>query len=560
MKNILKLSVAALALSFSVSSCIQEINPQSSTVTKDQAANAPGAFNNFVSSITNSLCGKNLYGSKVSSYPWDYGMPTFFLQRDVMGNDIAIGGGNNWYVTWYSCGTGLGPGYAYCQAPWTIYYSWIKNCNNVISLAGEEPEDEFKTGAGIAYAMRAMFYMDLARMFAQETYGDNPQAPTVPITTEKTTGEEAQHNPRATNEEMWKFIIEDLNKAEEYLAGYKRENVYTPDLSVVYGLKARAYLVMEDWANAKTYAKNAYSMNDYKIMSAEQYTSRNDGFNTPNSAWMFGVTFQTSDPCMTDNDADSSWGSWMILEVTGSECGYAADYGGPMYIDRHLYESMPDTDCRKKCFIDFAIDEETEFGSDEMIEELSKYSDVPEGLLITADAADGYVGGLSLKFRPKGGEHNNQYIGFNVAVPMMRVEEMYLIEAEAAGMLNESDGVNLLKAFAAHRDPAYVYGNHTDQYKVGDPLTTFQLECWWQRRAEFWGEGMATFDIKRLNRGIIRSYPGTNHCEGYRWNLLDGHPVWMDLCIVQTETNYNQDCVNNPTPLKPSADSDEYKW
>lgn len=85
-----------------------------------------------------------------------------------MGQDIAIEDtGNDWYSTWYGCGTGLGPQYLVCQIPWTYFYSWIKNCNTVISLAGDEPSEEHKHGAGIAYAMRAMFYMDLASMFAQ---------------------------------------------------------------------------------------------------------------------------------------------------------------------------------------------------------------------------------------------------------------------------------------------------------------------------------------------------------------------------------------------------------
>ena len=44
---------------------------------------------------------------------------------------------------------------------------------------------------------------------------------------------------------------------KDLLAGYNRSDVYTPDLSVVYGLKARAYLTMEDWANAEKYAKQA---------------------------------------------------------------------------------------------------------------------------------------------------------------------------------------------------------------------------------------------------------------------------------------------------------------
>ena len=34
----------------------------------------------------------------------------------------------------------------------------------------------------------------------------------------------------------------------------------------------------------------------------------------------------------------------------------------------------------------------------------------------------------------------------------------------------------------------------------------------------------------------------------------------MNLCIVQTETNYNQACVSNPTPIQPTEDSPEKVW
>jgi hypothetical protein len=84
---------------------------------------------------------------------------------------------------------------------------------------------------------------------------------------------------------------------------------------------------------------------------------------------------------------------------------------------------------------------------------------------------------------------------------------------------------------------------------------------------ELWGEGFATFDIKRLDKKVIRSYEGTNHPSGYRWNSDvyktnngNNYPEWMDWCIVQSETNYNASCTNNPTPTKPSADSSEHKW
>jgi hypothetical protein len=563
MKNIVKLFSIATAGLMLMTGCIKEIDPQNSTITAGQAGNAPGSFDNFVTAITNSLAGSFTYSGS-SQYPYDYGYPSFFLQRDVMGQDIAVEDtGNEWYTTWYGCGTGLGPQYAVSQVPWTYYYGWIKSCNTVLSLAGEEPAEDKRTGAGIAYAMRAMFYMDIARMFATKTYAKDPSGITVPLVLENTTLSDLASNPRATNEVMWAQILSDLDKAETYLTGYDRSDVYTPDVSVVYGLKARAYLTMEDWSKAEEYAKKA--QNGYTAMTENEFTSRTSGFNTPNSSWIFGLTFKADDANILQNDGDSSWGSQMIIEVSASQCGYASNYGTPKRIDYHLYQTIPESDFRKKSFIDFAIDEMNE--GDALIA-LSEYSDAPEGILTTAQGTgSGLVGGLEVKFRPKDGIHDNQYQAFTVAVPLMRVEEMMLIEAEAAGMQSEARGMDLLTSFAKSRDPQYVYGTHTSESYGSSYATAFQNEVWWQRRVELWGEGFATFDIKRLDKGIIRSYAGTNHPSGYQWNYgiydtNDGnlYPNWMDLCIVQTETNYNTACVNNPTPLKPTGDSPEYNW
>lgn len=563
MKNIVKLFSIATAGLMLMTGCIKEIDPQNSTITAGQAGNAPGSFDNFVTAITNSLAGSFTYSGS-SQYPYDYGYPSFFLQRDVMGQDITIEDtGSEWYTTWYGCGTGLGPQYAVSQVPWTYYYGWIKSCNTVLSLAGDEPAEDKRTGAGIAYAMRAMFYMDIARMFATKTYAKDPSGITVPLLLENTTLSELASNPRATNEVMWAQILSDLDKAETYLAGYDRSDVYTPDVSVVYGLKARAYLTMENWSKAEEYAKKA--QNGYTAMTENEFTSRTSGFNTPNSSWIFGLTFKADDANILQNDGDSSWGSQMIIEVSASQCGYASNYGTPKRIDYHLYQTIPESDFRKKSFIDFAIDEMDE--GDALIA-LSEYSDAPEGILTTAQGTgSGLVGGLEVKFRPKDGIHDNQYQAFIVAVPLMRVEEMMLIEAEAAGMQSEAKGIELLTSFAKSRDPQYVYGTHTSESYGSSYATAFQNEVWWQRRVELWGEGFATFDIKRLDKGIIRSYAGTNHPSGYQWNYgiydtNDGnlYPNWMDLCIVQTETNYNTACVNNPTPLKPTGDSPEYNW
>ena len=556
-KNIKLIATLLIGASALSTGCLQETFPQQGTVTVDQAGEAPNSFNNFVTACTSTMSGEFIYSG--SSYsPYDFGYTSFFLQRDVMGQDIVCEDTDSeHYTTWYTCGVALGPTYAICQLPWTLYYGWIKNCNVVISLAGEQPSADHITGAGIAYAMRAMFYMDLARMFAPQTYKGHPDALTVPIITEKTTNEQATNNPNATNEKMWEFILSDLDKAEEYLADYQRPDKTTPDLSVVYGLKARAYLTMEQWAEAEHYAKLAQS--GYTMMTEEQYLDHNTGFNTPNDAWMFMTEFDAEDPNITANDGDSSWGSQMILEITEqSGCGYAANYGTPKRIDAHLLETIPQTDWRRKCFIDPELDEMVASATSMeelqaiVAEYLSGVSEYPGAIVNTAMATtSGTFGGLSLKFRAAGGEagHNNVKIGFCVAVPLMRVEEMMLIEAEAAGMQEEGRGKTLLETFAKTRNQEYEYDN----------AQSFRDNVWWQRRVELWGEGFATFDIKRFEKGITRSYAGTNHPKGYRWNT-ESVPDWMNLCIVQTETNYNQACISNPTPIQPTEDSPEKVW
>lgn len=548
---------AGAALLFSTTACIQQYEPQSGTVTADQAASAIGAFDNFVNGLTANLC-QPTFSSTLN--PNDFGVSSFFLQRDVMGQDIVTVG-NNWFSTWSQCGVTLAPIYLNCQFPWTFYYSQIMNCNQVLKLAGETPDAAKKTGVGIAHAMRAWWYFELAQMFAQKTYTADKEAITVPLITEKLVLSEATNNPRVSNEVMFKFILEDLAKAAEYLKDYKRADKTTPDMSVVNGLYARVYLVMGDWANAEKYAKLAQA--GYTALTPEQYTDRNKGFNDMNygNSWMMATQFKPTDICITYNDGDSSWGTWMICEFPSGEqtsLGYLNAYGGANLIDRHLYETIPATDCRKKCFLPFTLDEmDWDKQQPQMIEILKEYSDVPENLLGTGFAQNQF-GGIPLKFRSKDGNHETNQVGYCVAVPMMRVEEMMLIEAEAAGRQDEARGKALLEAFGKLRDPNYTYGSHNEAY--GNSSTSpFVNEVWWQRRAELWGEGFATLDIKRLQKGIIRSYPGTNHEAGYRWNT-QAPPQWMNYCIVQTETNYNKAIVNNPTPIAPEGDSPEVQF
>lgn len=548
MKNIFKFAIVALSAVCLMTSCMKEINPQTSYATSEQVAAAPGAFDMYVSAVTASMMGSYSFGT---SYPELGGYPTFMFQWGVMGQDLVIEDASTFFQ-WYSSGVALGSQYLYCQIPWTLFYKWINNCNIVLGIVGSEPNDDQKIGAGTAYACRAFLYMDLARMFAQKTYALDKESITVPLVTEKT--QDLANNPRATNEVMWAQILSDLDNAEKYLEGYDRGSDKDKfDVSVVYALKARAYLTMEDYKNAEKYAKLAQA--GYSPLSEAEYMNRDAAFNTPNHAWIHSFTYEASDAAIKDNDSDSNWGSQWFLEGQHG-CWYASNYGQPKRIDAHLYSTIPSTDFRKMCFIDPVVDQ---ISDAQRVELLANYTDYPEVVAQTptdsaTDDGRNKLAHIVMKFRAAGGDagRKDNYLGTVVSVPSIRVEEMILIEAEAIGMQEgrEAEGIAKLTAFAKTRDAAYEYNS----------VVAFRDNVWWQRRVEFFGESaLATFDIKRLNKGIIRSYEGTNHIEGYRWNTNEV-PQWMHLCIVQTETNFNRACVNNPTPIAPTSDSEPFQW
>ena len=114
---------------------------------------------------------------------------------------------------------------------------------------------------------------------------------TVPFVTEKTTGDIAKNNPRATHDEMIAFILSDLQKAEQCLKNYTPSSKLFPNLAVVYGLMAKVYLWNKDYANAATYARKAIDTSGASPMTSAQWLDVKSGFNTANQAWMWYIHY-----------------------------------------------------------------------------------------------------------------------------------------------------------------------------------------------------------------------------------------------------------------------------
>ena len=148
---------------------------------------------------------------------------------------------------------------------------------------------------------------------------------------------------------------------------------------------------------------------------------------------------------------------------------------------------------------------------------------------------------MSFKIRCKGGDWETYSIGGAVDFPMMRVEEMYLIEAEAIGMRDgEAAGGAALEAFMqTYRDPAYTYDKAKSTFDQGF-VKNFQEEVLYQKRVEFWGEGVGYFDAKRIRPGIKTWYDGANTIHAtQKYDVNEVSPYW-NLCIPTREMENNE--------------------
>ena len=419
-----------------------------------------------------------------ANYGFDFGYPGLMCAMDACTGDVICTAGDDaagydWFWYWER-GTMMGPTAGLCDFPWNTYFSFMKSCNDVIGLVDTSKTltSSEKLALGVAKAFRACFYLDMARQYEALEVTDpaaagkydisKVKALTVPIIDEKTTEEKARNNPRAKREEMFEFIFDDLNDAEALLDGITVKKTM-PSKAVVYGLKARAYLWLgqfnsfyknvktgtEAYQEAAKYARLAITESGATIMTESEYLNATSGFNTANNSWMWYLPQTTEGITNLVNfiawrSSESTWG-----------------YGGKFVFEgvtNNFYNRISDTDWRRKAFVGAnPAAWYKQYGY------LTNYSEEEFLAVVPAYA--------NFKFHPANGNTVSYTIGNVTDVPLMRVEEMYFIEAEATEHVNEGAGENLLISFMAHRNPKY----------STDGITDIIDEIMFQKRVEFWG-------------------------------------------------------------------------
>lgn len=537
-KNI-QIYLLSLALAM-LTSCIQETYPDGGTIVEEPS------IEELLNGLPADLSAAGVSGFYSSTgFHVDFGLPSLHIMTDSMLEDLVVCGNSRYFqYNSYAMNLDMGPTGAYASYPYLVYYQGIRSANEIIARIGADPDDaQMQYYLGQALAYRAMFYLDLARLYEpkQNTYVpvDNALLElTVPIVTEKTTPAQMVEKgiARAPRNEMYRFILDDLEAAEGLLAAAKAAgmpgSVTRPSLSGVHGLFARAYMEMSYWSDvpdpqflAKVIEYADKVIPAFTPLNEVQWHDPSTGFNkaSSNSSWVWGLSLDSS---MTNNLFNFT--AMMAVEAQFSYAQFT--YPG---INAWLYSRIPDSDFRKS----------TWYKSDSGLE--YKYAGTLEDAAQTKMYA---IDHMSLKFRPAQGDCTDYSVGVAADHPLMRVEEMYFLKMEALAGTDLAAAVALLESFMN----TYRYTDSSYTCAAAD-YDQFIEEMMVQKRIEFWGEGILIYDYKRLNKGITRNYKGsvtTNVTGDYLLNTTGRSPQW-NFCIPLSELQTNQAISsdqNNPDP------------
>lgn len=576
MKRNIIASLLVLASAPLFVSCLQEAMPTDSAIQKQvETEEGKEGLANAIPYYLNSFS---------SSYTYDIGFGGFNIWRDASTGDMPIYSLAYDYFSYVEQAEYLGAGWQLQYTVWRRYYSLIKKCNLVLESVDVESSPSDVSPATTALAYRANAYMEMAQWyefmptgyayFDDKAKADGILGLTVPIVTEKTTEAESRNNPRVPFYEMYRFILTDLNNGEKYVNGMSEPSskMYAGS-GVVFGLLARFWLTVgtrfdrfpadlatavqhendtdiawdklgvssakDCFVKAAEYARRAINVG-YTPLTEAQWFDPKTGFNTPNSSWIWANIISS------DNSlAATTYQSWPSFMSPETEYGVSNDqYLAYRMIDARLFSKIGKNDWRKATWIDpndIVEDEDGNvYGSESSYN--SKYA---RGTNLSYDVwkkTPAYVG---FKYHPNQGNITTSTVGNAVSLPLMRVEEMYLIEAEAVGRSQgDAAGRSLLESFVN----TYRYTDGSYKSK-GSGLDGFIEDVYNQKRIEFWGEGLIMFDLRRLGMAVERGYEGTNFPESTRFNSLPEYVApWTTFCIPESEQNYNPAVLLNPDP------------
>jgi hypothetical protein len=412
-----------------------------------------------------------LYAGGTSNHN-DFGVASCMMLLESEGQDwIGPNTGYNWfgYADFYARNYNA----AVNLLMWNTYYKTIAACNMVCASTDPETTNpDLMANLGQARAVRAYCYSILAQLYQFTYNAENASKPCVPIVHESLTAEQQAANPRASLQEVYDFIMADLNYAIPALEGWARADKAAADQAVAYGLRARVNMLLGNYADAAEDAAMAL-----QVSGAQPYTLADVSKPTfchaeHNSVIWANMIVESNDVVQT---GIINWPSHMSSLYTDGYTGV----GTYREICSDLYSKISPTDVRKGWWLNENL----------------------ESPLLDHPAYAGWKGNGVPYANVKFGVPDDDMVNLvaDADWTLMRYEEMILIQAEGLARSNQEAAAKaLLEGWVkANRDANYTC-------RASDEAGLVE-EIWMQRRIELWGEGFAWFDLNRLEKPIIRT-------------------------------------------------------
>ena len=529
----MKSRIIILALCICMAACSQmdELEPQGGYSLSQQIQKTNTAIPSRADASFNGMFTKMGAPGSVSggSRPDDFGFIMMAFSNDIEAADMVLANsGYNWFS---ACGnlTSRNADYANPYIRYAAPYNTIAAANEILASYPADTEDDgIRYKLAQARAVRAFAYLNLAPYFQFGYAAGAAEKPCIPIVTENTI--DYTDNPRAAVEEVYALIISDLDYAIENLEGYVRTNKARIDRQTAYGLRARAYLNMQEWALAAADAEKAAA--GYLPATIEEI-SKPSFIDISEHNWIWGYDM-TSDIAQSNPYATSS--AW-VRSFSGD--GYSAGTQVYACINRLLYDKIPVSDVRKGWWVTRELESP-------LLESVT-WNGVSGNAVASLE-----IDNVKMPFLPytnvKFGMYNVGGTSNDEDWPFMRVEEMILIQAEGlARSGSEGAARDLLEDFVRnYRDPSY------SAAASGRSLTD---EIWFQRRVELWGEGFSNSDTRRLNKPLVRFHDGaeSNVPAAFRFNMTADDGWWL-MRFTSSELNTNLGIIDNTGGTQPVQD------
>lgn len=522
--NIKLLSACAVVISLA-GACIEEADitaTLSETRREELAKTNPDKI--FDASLTGMYQDMQQYVATNMSHNY-FGQKSFDYLTSLMGNDMVMTGRFGMSLYHYLLDY-WGENYSATSNRWSEYYNAITNANKILKTAVKDTEDEtLLYYRAVALGFRGYAYLQLTYLYQYPYYMgvegtkwgkgevyDYSQKPCVPLITEETEGDQ----PLSSLDAVYGRILEDLEESYEIFKalGYEKTDLPTDfDGCVVATYLARAYMVKHDWDNAIKYAQVV--IDNFECLDTEDQILQ--GFS---DIALKDVVFG----CDITADNSTTYMSWFSQMDSYSQ-GYAG-IGVWRVAFKPLVDRIADDDIRLKWFCCKRTTGEESDGKTYIFLRDTRRQ-VPKEY-------------LSVKFIGAGrsaivnsGSDSGWELGDYI---YLRSEEAWFVKAEALAHKGESgEAVKVLEEIMKTRQPSY-------SYTFSDKASLIE-EINFQKRVEFWGEGIEFLDNRRLNIPVDRTdktwgAENNNHFSGAKlYAAQDDRCFLYQIPISEIENN-----------------------